>query len=172
MALDCTCLAALVADSTLLIRSSSLFWAWHRPHQISATCIAATPVLLAHQQRKLGRMQDTNVVLAISRIMVAWQPVGLAMGVYDMANRYLRQREQFGNPLAAYQVGNLYHAPAAPCNCGMAAAAKSPRLLNTRCAVVCSRVYCILCGTKPPCVKQDDSCLQWVDFLGVHGSWS
>ena len=50
-------------------------------------------------------LQDTNVVLAISRIMVAWQPVGLAMGVYDMANRYLRQREQFGNPLAAYQVG-------------------------------------------------------------------
>ncbi len=49
-------------------------------------------------------VKDTNVVLAISRIMVAWQPVGLAMGVYDMANRYLRQREQFGNPLAAYQV--------------------------------------------------------------------
>ena len=43
-------------------------------------------------------------MLAISRIMVAWQPVGLAMGVYDMANRYLKQREQFGNPLAAYQV--------------------------------------------------------------------
>ncbi|KAK9835509.1 hypothetical protein WJX74_002019 [Apatococcus lobatus] len=52
----------------------------------------------------VNSFKDTNVVLAISRIMVAWQPVGLAMGVYDMANRYLRQREQFGNPLAAYQI--------------------------------------------------------------------
>ena len=31
--------------------------------------------------------QDTNKVLAISRIMVAWQPVGIAMGAYDMAVR-------------------------------------------------------------------------------------
>ena len=48
--------------------------------------------------------QDTNKVLAISRIMVAWQPVGLCMGVYDMCNRYMRERQQFGVPLAAFQV--------------------------------------------------------------------
>lgn len=50
-------------------------------------------------------VQDTNKVLAISRIMVAWQPLGLAMGCYDMCNRYLQQRQQFGSPLAAFQVG-------------------------------------------------------------------
>lgn len=50
-------------------------------------------------------VQDTNKVLAISRIMVAWQPLGLAMGCYDMCNRYLQQRHQFGSPLAAFQVG-------------------------------------------------------------------
>lgn len=72
-------------------------------------------------------LQDTNVVLAISRIMVAWQPVGLAMGVYDMTNRYLRQREQFGNPLAAYQVGHLIQASVAFLDFGMAAAAKFPQ---------------------------------------------
>lgn len=44
-------------------------------------------------------------MLAISRIMVAWQPLGLAMGTYDMCNRYLQQRQQFGSPLAAFQVG-------------------------------------------------------------------
>lgn len=49
-------------------------------------------------------LQDTNKVLAISRIMVAWQPLGLAMGTYDMCNRYLQQRQQFGSPLAAFQV--------------------------------------------------------------------
>ena len=46
---------------------------------------------------------DTNKVLAISRIMVAWQPVGIAMGVYDMCVRYLGERTQFGAPLAAFQ---------------------------------------------------------------------
>ncbi len=46
---------------------------------------------------------DTNKVLAISRIMVAWQPVGIAAGVYDMALRYVGERTQFGAPLAAFQ---------------------------------------------------------------------
>ena len=27
-------------------------------------------------------------VLAISRIMVAWQPIGISMGVFDMCHRY------------------------------------------------------------------------------------
>jgi alkylation response protein AidB-like acyl-CoA dehydrogenase len=47
---------------------------------------------------------DTNKVLAISRIMVAWQPVGLALGAYDMCARYLAQRKQFGAPLASFQI--------------------------------------------------------------------
>ena len=44
------------------------------------------------------------MVLAISHIMVAWQPVGLAMGVYDMCARYVRERRQFGAPLGAFQL--------------------------------------------------------------------
>ena len=52
-------------------------------------------------------LQDTNKVLAISRIMVAWQPVGLALGVYDMCVRYLKERKQFGVPLAAFQVASM-----------------------------------------------------------------
>ena len=43
-------------------------------------------------------------VLAISRIMVAWQPVGIAAGVYDMCVRYTLQRKQFSKPLAAFQI--------------------------------------------------------------------
>jgi acyl-CoA oxidase len=31
--------------------------------------------------------KDTNKVLALSRIMVSWLPVGMAMGSYDMAAR-------------------------------------------------------------------------------------
>jgi len=34
------------------------------------------------------------------RVMVAWQPVGAAMGVVDMCSRYVLQREQVrGRPL-------------------------------------------------------------------------
>lgn len=48
--------------------------------------------------------KDTNKVLALSRIMVAWLPVGMAMGAYDMTARYVREREQFGSPLASFQL--------------------------------------------------------------------
>ena len=48
--------------------------------------------------------KDTNKVLAISRIMVAWQPVGLAVGVVDMVLRYISQRRQFDAPLGAFQL--------------------------------------------------------------------
>jgi len=36
--------------------------------------------------------------------MVAWQPVGICMGVYDMCVRYTQERQQFGRPLAAFQL--------------------------------------------------------------------
>lgn len=44
------------------------------------------------------------LVLAVSRVMVAWQPIGISMGVYDMCHRYLKERKQFGAPLAAFQI--------------------------------------------------------------------
>jgi alkylation response protein AidB-like acyl-CoA dehydrogenase len=31
--------------------------------------------------------RDTNKVLAISRVMVSWLPVGMSMGVYDICSR-------------------------------------------------------------------------------------
>lgn len=43
-------------------------------------------------------------VLASSRIFVAWKPVGLSMGVYDNCLRYIKQRRQFGTPLASFQL--------------------------------------------------------------------
>ncbi|GLT55713.1 hypothetical protein SLA2020_288090 [Shorea laevis] len=52
----------------------------------------------------VNSFQDTNKVLAVSRVMVAWQPIGISMGVYDMCHRYLKERKQFGAPLAAFQL--------------------------------------------------------------------
>ncbi|KAK9804050.1 hypothetical protein WJX73_009036 [Symbiochloris irregularis] len=68
--------------------------------------IVMSDVFVSDSARLTGvnSFQDTNKVLAISRIMVAWQPVGLCMGVYDMCVRYLKERQQFQTPLAAFQI--------------------------------------------------------------------
>ncbi|XP_022767760.1 acyl-coenzyme A oxidase 4, peroxisomal isoform X1 [Durio zibethinus] len=52
----------------------------------------------------VNSFQDTSKVLAVSRVIVAWQPIGISMGVYDMCQRYLKERKQFGAPLAAFQI--------------------------------------------------------------------
>ncbi|KAK4744525.1 hypothetical protein SAY87_010837 [Trapa incisa] len=52
----------------------------------------------------VNSFQDTNKVLAVSRVMVSWQPIGIAMGIYDICHRYLMERKQFGAPLAAFQI--------------------------------------------------------------------
>lgn len=52
----------------------------------------------------VNSFQDTSKVLAVSRVMVTWQPIGISMGVYDMCHRYLKERKQFGAPLAAFQL--------------------------------------------------------------------
>lgn len=52
----------------------------------------------------VNSFQDTSKVLAVSRVMVSWQPIGISMGVYDMCHRYLKERKQFGAPLAAFQI--------------------------------------------------------------------
>ena len=36
--------------------------------------------------------------------MVSWQPVGAAMGVFDMCARYAKERQQFGTPIGGFQL--------------------------------------------------------------------
>ncbi|CAN6459274.1 unnamed protein product [Victoria cruziana] len=56
----------------------------------------------------VNSFKDTNKVLAVSRVMVAWQPIGIAMGVYDMCHRYLQERKQFGWRLCKlYESGKM-----------------------------------------------------------------
>ncbi|XP_057497312.1 acyl-coenzyme A oxidase 4, peroxisomal isoform X2 [Actinidia eriantha] len=52
----------------------------------------------------INSFKDTNKVLAASRLVVAWQPIGISMGVFDICHRYLKERKQFGAPLAAFQI--------------------------------------------------------------------
>lgn len=47
---------------------------------------------------------DTNKVLAKSRQGVAWEGLGHAIGAYEAAVTYALRREQFGRPIASFQL--------------------------------------------------------------------
>ena len=48
--------------------------------------------------------KDTANVLRMTRAGVAWQAVGCARGAYESALKYTKKREQFGRPIASYQL--------------------------------------------------------------------
>ncbi|MBP3044056.1 acyl-CoA dehydrogenase family protein [Arthrobacter jiangjiafuii] len=48
--------------------------------------------------------KDTNKVLKVTRLSVAWQAVGQQMAAFDVARKYAVERHQFGKPLASFQL--------------------------------------------------------------------
>ncbi|MGR9193471.1 acyl-CoA dehydrogenase family protein [Rhizobium leguminosarum] len=54
-------------------------------------------------QRDLS-FRDTARVLKLTRQYVAWEAVGCSMGAYEHALRYAQTREQFGKPIASFQM--------------------------------------------------------------------
>jgi glutaryl-CoA dehydrogenase len=48
--------------------------------------------------------RDTNKVLKVTRLGVAWQAVGQQLAAFDVARRYAVERQQFGRPLASFQL--------------------------------------------------------------------
>ena len=63
-------------------------------------------VQLAETDRFAGinSFEDTNQLLRGSRIMVAWQAVGQQLAAFDVARQYAVERQQFGRPLAKFQL--------------------------------------------------------------------
>lgn len=53
---------------------------------------------------KANSWDDTNFVLAKSRQTVAWEALGHAIAAYEAALTYSLRREQFGRPLARFQL--------------------------------------------------------------------
>jgi len=59
------------------------------------------------ESRRLQRatsFRTTAEVLRLTRTEVAWQAIGIAVGAYDAALAYTRERIQFGKPIAAHQL--------------------------------------------------------------------
>jgi glutaryl-CoA dehydrogenase len=54
--------------------------------------------------QKANTFMDTAGVLTHSRIAVAWEAVGCARGAYEVALRYAMERQQFGRPIAKFQL--------------------------------------------------------------------
>ena len=58
----------------------------------------------ANRLQQARTFRDTAAVLRMTRAGVAWQAVGCAMGAYEHALAYARQREQFGRPIGGFQL--------------------------------------------------------------------
>ncbi|XAS69640.1 acyl-CoA dehydrogenase family protein [Micrococcaceae bacterium Sec5.7] len=52
----------------------------------------------------INSFEDTNALLRGSRILVAWQAVGQQLAAFDVARQYAVERQQFGRPLAKFQL--------------------------------------------------------------------
>jgi glutaryl-CoA dehydrogenase len=68
--------------------------------------IVLTDVVVPETSRlqNANTFMDTAAVLTQSRIAVAWEAVGCARGAYEVALRYAKEREQFGRPIAKFQL--------------------------------------------------------------------
>ena len=68
---------------------------------------------------KARTWDDTTVVLAKSRQTVVWEALGQAIAAYEAALTYSLRQEQFGRPLARFQLiqDKLSHMATSPaCN--------------------------------------------------------
>src|SRR5207244_9538950 len=58
----------------------------------------------ASRLQQANSFRDTAAVLRMTRAGVAWEAVGCARGAYELALKYAQQREQFGRPIARFQL--------------------------------------------------------------------
>lgn len=58
----------------------------------------------SHRLQKANSFRSTADVLRMTRASVAWQAVGCGLGAYQHALAYAKRREQFGKPIAGFQL--------------------------------------------------------------------
>ena len=52
----------------------------------------------------VNRFRDMARVLGVGRYGVAWEAAGVAAGAFELALKYTKEREQFGKPIAGFQL--------------------------------------------------------------------
>jgi glutaryl-CoA dehydrogenase len=80
-------------------------------HKIALRAVQSADIVLTDVEvAETARLQNANTfmdtadVLTRSRIAVAWEAVGCARGAYEVALRYAGERQQFGRPIARFQL--------------------------------------------------------------------
>jgi glutaryl-CoA dehydrogenase len=58
----------------------------------------------ANRLQNANSFRDTAKVLRLTRAGVAWMAVGCARGAYEHALAYAKERQQFGKPIAGFQL--------------------------------------------------------------------
>jgi glutaryl-CoA dehydrogenase len=58
----------------------------------------------ANRLQNANSFRDTAAVLRLTRAGVAWMAVGCSRGAYEHALAYAKQRQQFGRPIAGFQL--------------------------------------------------------------------
>ena len=58
----------------------------------------------SHRLQQANSFRDTAAVLRMTRAGVAWMATGCARGAYEHSLAYARQRQQFGRPIAGFQL--------------------------------------------------------------------
>ena len=68
--------------------------------------IVLTDVVIPHDNKLVNAntFADTATVLRLTRGEVAWAAVGIAVGAYEAALAYSKERIQFGRPIASHQL--------------------------------------------------------------------
>ncbi|MCY3797586.1 MAG: acyl-CoA dehydrogenase family protein [Chloroflexi bacterium] len=58
----------------------------------------------ANKLAYVNRFSDMAQVLGLGRYCVAWEAAGVAAGAFELALKYTKEREQFGKPIAGFQL--------------------------------------------------------------------
>jgi len=87
------------------------FTATKMEHKIALRAVQNADIVLTNVEvPESARLQNANTfmdtagVLTQSRIAVAWEATGCARGAYEVALRYATERQQFGRPIAKFQL--------------------------------------------------------------------
>jgi len=86
-------------DATVMTGKTALRAVWQAD-------ITMTDVRVPAENRLPGcrNFRDVAGVLSRTRYTVAWRALGMALGAYEAALAYAKERQQFGKPIAAYQL--------------------------------------------------------------------
>ncbi len=86
-------------DATVMTGKTALRAVWQADIELTGVRVPA-------ENRLPGcrNFRDVAGVLSRTRYTVAWRALGMALGAYEAALAYAKTREQFGKPIAAYQL--------------------------------------------------------------------